>query len=297
MKYKESKLPYILISVLLLALICVGTAELAACRVADPVLYHRVTGPVVSAAQRAAAAAGDTVDSLGQTASRLGQSVSLRIAEAAAMLEEAQLQDDEPVPLADLPAADPVVTALESADGLDRLTGGSISVVYYNQKDEQWAAQPYGSDPIGRYGCGPTSMAIIISSLQEDPADPAAMARQCSREGYWCRGQGSYLSIVSGISEAYGLSCTAAARLDAETLVTHLAGGDLAVALMTKGHFTSGGHFIVLRGLTLEGEVLVADPASLERSLVPWDPAVIIDELSPSRHAGAPLWFISKSRQ
>ena len=62
---------------------------------------------------------------------------------------------------------------------------------------------------------------------------------------------------------------------------------------MGPGHFTSGGHFIVLRGVTLTGKLLVADPVSDERSLMEWDPQLILDELSASRHNGAPLWVIS----
>ena len=37
----------------------------------------------------------------------------------------------------------------------------------------------------------------------------------------------------------------------------------------------------------------MADPASRERSLIPWDLSLILEELSPSRHDGAPLWMLS----
>ena len=38
-------------------------------------------------------------------------------------------------------------------------TDGGTPVVYYNQLDERYASQPYGTDNIGGYGCGPTAMA------------------------------------------------------------------------------------------------------------------------------------------
>lgn len=44
---------------------------------------------------------------------------------------------------------------------------------------------------------------------------------------------------------------------------------------MAKGHFTSGGHFIVLRGVTAEGKILVADPASIDRSNQEWELSII----------------------
>ena len=67
----------------------------------------------------------------------------------------------------------------------------------------------------------------------------------------------------------------------------------MLVSLMGKGNFTTGGHFILIRGMTLSGDVLVADPNSLERSLQTWDPQLILDELSSARNSGAPLWAVS----
>ena len=126
----------------------------------------------------------------------------------------------------------------------------------------------------------------------QDPADLAAL---CVKRGYWCRNHGSYLSIVPGIAEAYGLECESLnpEELEEDDLYLRLSAGDVAVALMTRGHFTRGGHFILLRGTTLGGELLVADPASRDRSLIPWDLSLILEELSPSRHNGAPLWALS----
>lgn len=60
---------------------------------------------------------------------------------------------------------------------------------------------------------------------------------------------------------------------------------------MTKGHFTSGGHFIVLRGVQ-DGEILVADPASYTRSQKTWDLSIILNEASKAAGAGGPFWVI-----
>ena len=79
-----------------------------------------------------------------------------------------------------------------------------------------------------------------------------------------------------------------------ESLRIQLSGGRIAVALMSRGHFTSTGHFILLRGVTLEGNILVADPNSRQRSLQEWDASLILNELSNSSTAGAPLWLLSQ---
>jgi hypothetical protein len=61
---------------------------------------------------------------------------------------------------------------------------------------------------------------------------------------------------------------------------------------MSKGHFTSRGHFIVLRGVTEDGKILVADPASVKRSEQLWDLSVILDEANKNAGAGGPFWIV-----
>jgi hypothetical protein len=61
---------------------------------------------------------------------------------------------------------------------------------------------------------------------------------------------------------------------------------------MSKGHFTSSGHFIVLRGVTSEGKILVADPASQKRSQQEWDLSLIMNEARKGAAAGGPFWAI-----
>ena len=83
--------------------------------------------------------------------------------------------------------------------------------------------------------------------------------------------------------------CTAA---EPQRIVDALADGKLVVALMGKGHFTSSGHFIVLRGVTSEGKILVADPASYNRSDKAWDLSIILNESGKRAGAGGPFWII-----
>ena len=69
----------------------------------------------------------------------------------------------------------------ESADRVSlgdiRFSDGATQVVYYNQLDKRYADKPYGTDDIGTYGCGPTCMAMVVSSLTNDTVDPIEMAR------------------------------------------------------------------------------------------------------------------------
>lgn len=297
------------ILVLLLAVLCVGGVELLVCSYADPALYARVTAPVRAGVQRAAEAGRSAWDNLSRAAGGLGREASNAAGRAADRLRELlapppeeeapeenlQLVDDTEIALPPRPRAVYTVTALEIRDGREYLTGGAREFVYYNQTDEAWAEKKYGSDRLGGYGCGPAAMAMVVSSLTDSDMDPALMAQHCVDHGYWARKHGSYLSIVPGTAEDFGLTCTSlpTEETDADLILQHLLSGSLVVALMGPGHFTNGGHFIVLHGATLDGSVLVADPASRDRTLTTWDPALILEELSANRSDGGPLWVVS----
>jgi len=62
---------------------------------------------------------------------------------------------------------------------------------------------------------------------------------------------------------------------------------------MSRGHFTTSGHFIVLRGITADGKILVADPASRNRSEQEWDFNIILNEARRGAGAGGPFWIVS----
>ena len=175
-----------------------------------------------------------------------------------------------------------------------RFSDGATQVVYYNQLAKRYAHKPYGTDDIGTYGCGPTCMAMVVSSLTNETVDPVEMARWAYENGYWCSRSGSYHSLIPGAAEGFGLSCESIATDDPQAVVDALASGKLIVALMSKGHFTSSGHFLVLRGVTAEGKILVADPASKKRSEQEWDLSIILDEARRGASAGGPFWAIFK---
>ena len=172
-----------------------------------------------------------------------------------------------------------------------RFTDGVTEVVYFNQKDERWANKPYGTDNIGGYGCGPTAMSIVVSSLTDDLVDPEEMAEWAYENGGWCSKSGSYHSLIPNAAKAWGLSVEGCTASEPQRILDALSEGKLVVAIMTKGHFTSGGHFIVLRGVQ-DGQILVADPASYRRSEKLWDLSIILNEASKRAGAGGPFWII-----
>ena len=177
-----------------------------------------------------------------------------------------------------------------SYDGII-FSDGETQVVYYNQLDERYANKPYGTNDIGGYGCGPTAMAMVVSSLTDDLVDPVEMAKWSYEHGYWCSGSGSYHALIPAAAEAWGLPVSGCTASEPQRITDALSSGKLVVAIMSAGHFTSSGHFIVLRGVKDE-KILVADPASRTRSEQSWELSIILNEASKAAGSGGPFWII-----
>ncbi len=294
-KPKFEKLKMTLL-VIFLFVTCVGGVELAICYWHDPLVFKKIVTPVQVAAKNIAQStisyskqfAKNTGDWFLDCKNWFDNQLDLLGEKFSQAQEENQEQSS--------PINEDASTVMTRIDGIETLTGGLVPISYFAQNDPEWKDQLYGNDPIGVYGCGPTSLAMVINSLTSQETDPAKMAVFCAEQGYWAPKSGSYHNIVQGVAASFGLNCAAPASLDATELCNRLSSGEIAIALMGPGHFTNTGHFIVLRGLTDDGKVLVADPISRTRSLQEWDAQLIIDELSMSRSSGAPLWFLSASQ-
>ena len=172
-------------------------------------------------------------------------------------------------------------------------TNAETPVVYYNQTDARWGNKPYGkTSTIGRAGCGPTALAIAVASLTGNRVTPYDVAQWSVATCGLCEGSGSYHSLIPNGGRHYGLTVTSIGR-DGKKLVEALQEGKLVIAIMSKGHFTNSGHFIVLRGVTADGKLLVADPASVKRSNKEWDLRIVTGEASRKvGSAGGPFWVL-----
>ena len=117
------------------------------------------------------------------------------------------------------------------------------------------------------------------------------MSKWAYDNGYWCKGSGSYHALIPAAAKEWGLPVTGCTTNNPQQLIDALSQGKLVVAIMSKGHFTNGGHFIVLRGVRGD-KILVADPASYKRSEQEWDLSIILNEASKRAAAGGPFWII-----
>ncbi len=135
----------------------------------------------------------------------------------------------------------------------------------------------YGDGTIANCGCGPTSMAMVLTYLLGETVDPVEAANWSTKHGGYCPGAGTYWSYFPAISKAYGVECE---QMGASTnnIISQLKAGKTVIMSMGPGHFTSGGHFIVLRGIASDGSIIVADPASETRSNQTWSAGLIASE-------------------
>lgn len=146
--------------------------------------------------------------------------------------------------------------------------------VSYLQTDPKWANIPYSakgeSTTIGRAGCGPTAMAMVLATWADANVTPKTESAWALAHGYKYPHQGTAYPYFAAAAKRYGLDCkqitpayiygNANSPYHAQAKAA-LDNGDLVIACMGKGLWTSSGHYVLLYGI--EGNmVYINDPAS-----------------------------------
>lgn len=131
--------------------------------------------------------------------------------------------------------------------------------IYY-----QWEYQDaYGSSTIAQAGCGPSCFAMVASYLRGETITPADVVAWCGNT-YYVPGAGTSWSFFAAAAEHYGIG-TVTTTISAEAVMRALGEGHPVISSQSPGLFTGGGHFIVLRGITADGKILVNDPNDNDR--------------------------------
>lgn len=141
-------------------------------------------------------------------------------------------------------------------------------VVYYNQGEEPWANIPYGTSTIGYAGCGPTSLAIVISTLTGQTVNPQMTSAYSIANGEYVSGVGTAHSFPTNAAHHWGLTCERVGKDRMSYVVQSLKEGKMVVEICEAYTITGSGsgHFIVLTGVTRDGYITIADCASRERT-------------------------------
>lgn len=139
--------------------------------------------------------------------------------------------------------------------------GKYAGLTYYSQIDSRWSNKMYSSvgdssQTIGTSGCGPTSSAMVVSSIK-GTITPDTMASLYTQYGYRSANQGTYWSAFKWTADVFNIGYSECYRLD--DAVAKLKDNHYIIVSCNQGLFTYGGHFIVLTGI--EGDYIkIYDP-------------------------------------
>ena len=172
--------------------------------------------------------------------------------------------------------------SLEMKDKKETIQG----FIYFNQADAAWNDNGY---QIKSSGCGPSAMAVCISSLTNKWVTPVDTTVWAYKNGYYSSAGASH-EMVPALAQQYKLECHGLGS-DVSKVRDALKKKHPVVALMGPGYFTKKGHFIVLVAIDDNDQVTVADVGSRQRTQYKYPLKEVIAQ-TKSASAGGPCWAI-----
>lgn len=170
------------------------------------------------------------------------------------------LRNKETIPfVADYPWAHNQATSTNVQQDLQK---GTIPLLL--QWDKRWGYKRYGNQMMAINGCGPTCLSMVVSYLtQNGRYSPYYMAQYSEQNGYNCDQGTSWQFMING-ARACGVNARQIS-LDEDIIVSRLIHRQPIICSVSKGTFTSTGHFIVLSEYR-NGKIKVLDPNSKKKS-------------------------------
>jgi hypothetical protein len=180
-----------------------------------------------------------------------------------------------------------------SAVGAGQNTQYVDGFTVYSQYDPTWANKPYGDTTIAAAGCGPSAMAMIITTLTGQSVTPDMTASYADQQNLYVAGAGSSWAIGKTLAEHWGLKATAVGA-DKAAISAALQSGALVIAA-GKGAlpFTPSGHFIAIRAVKSDGNWMIGDSGHNDTSTKEWSPDVILSGIQ-NNGSGGSVYAISK---
>ena len=139
--------------------------------------------------------------------------------------------------------------------------GEYAGLTYYSQVDNRWKNYIYTSigsntQTIGSSGCGPTSAAMVVSSIR-GTITPDTMSDLFVANGYRSANNGTYWSAFRYVADKWNIEYTETNEI--QKAIQLIEDKNYVICSVGNGLFTTGGHFIVLIGV--EGNYIkVYDP-------------------------------------
>lgn len=161
---------------------------------------------------------------------------------------------------------------------------------YYQQSDPQWGGT-VGNSTVSRGGCGPTSHAMMLTSIFGKQIDPLTMTKWAHNNGTWTGAM--QWTMPQKVASTFGLNMTTVAQKDGGISSSDLAAikeqikAGRPVILSGRGAgasgsnatydspFTPGGHIVLAVGVDGQNRLIINDPRSAKRSKAYTDDGVL----------------------
>lgn len=160
--------------------------------------------------------------------------------------------------------------ASDFSENVTLLSDGGEPFVYFQQDSAEWENKPYGTDKIGSHGCGPVSMAMVISTITGKVIYPDVAAKWSVDHGYWAKGVGTSHALMTAMAKAYNVPVSTIAQGNWNAVIDALKNGKYIITRVKNGVFAANNHFLVIRGITEDGKILVANSISYDDSVKEW---------------------------
>jgi hypothetical protein len=160
---------------------------------------------------------------------------------------------------------------------------GGMPIPLYLQGDFTQTVCYFDGVPVSvaTSGCGATSISMVVAYLTGNTRQtPYTLFKWAYDNGYY-NGDGLGHSCLTKLASLYGIKGTWV-KNDASLITEALQEGHPVIAHMGPGIFTDGGHYIVLRGITDDGYVLVNDPGNKNRNRYAYKLSTVIAQAKTS---------------
>lgn len=163
--------------------------------------------------------------------------------------------------------------------------------VSYLQTDPRWGNLDYSAPgektTIRASGCGPTAMAMVLATWADPSVNPQNECAWALAHGYKAPHSGTYYGYFEPAGKRFGLKVY---RLNYSNIYGNsrsayhaqardaLDRGDLVIACMGKGNWTSSGHYVLVYGVK-DGIVYINDPASTKKSRTQGSYALFVQQV------------------
>jgi len=181
-------------------------------------------------------------------------------------------------------------TAAETAPSDGSIPDSMNGWKYYQQSDPKWAGDVGGSS-VSRGGCGPTSHAMMLSTIFGKQITPLTMTRWGRKNGTWTGAM--QWTMPEKVASAFGLNMTTlgadyngvdksvlekvkeSLKAGKPVVMTGKGTGPSGAAARQDTPFTPGGHVVLAVGVDGQGNVIINDPRGAGRTKAYTDKGIL----------------------